>query len=108
MNIFRNAIAAGAIALTAGLAGAANAAAPSLSTPRIGGDADVTAIAYQHCFPVYRYRKVHVASSSRIVLVRHIVRLRCIPIAILKPKLPIPDPGPYHKDIKRFKPRAGF
>ncbi|MEN8195144.1 MAG: hypothetical protein ABFS30_01360 [Pseudomonadota bacterium] len=108
MNIFCNAIAAGAIVLTAGLAGAANAAAPSPDTPRIGSDADVTAIGFRHCVPVYGYRKVHFASSSRVVLVRHIVRFKCFPIAVIKPKLPIPDPGPYRKDFGKFNPRAGF
>lgn len=103
----RTTIAAGAIALAAGLAGTANAAMPSLGQPEIGGSFDVAPVAHKHCFPLYGFRRIHFSATSRILLVKKIIGWRCLPLLVVKPRLPIPDPGPY-RPIERITPRAGL
>jgi hypothetical protein len=95
MKLHRIASTIAALALTAGLAGTASAS--SEAALQFGASAHVAPVAYKHCFPLFGIRRVHFSSSSRMVLVRKIIGWKCLPIAIQKPRLPIPDPGPYHK-----------
>jgi len=102
----------GALALSLGIACAASASTSSEAALQIGAGAQVAPVANRHCIPLFGYRKVHFSSSSRIRLVRKIIGWKCFPIATLRPRLPIPNPGPYHKRPGKIGgglviPRAG-
>ena len=97
MKLHRIASTIAALALIAGLAATGNASTSSEAALQVGNGAQIAPVGYQHCVPIIKKVAVHFSSSSRMALVRKIVGWKCFPIAIQKRRLPIPDPGPYHK-----------
>ena len=106
MKLHRIAIAAGALTL-ASLAGGANAAAPSLDKLQFGAQTDVTPVRSRNCVPIYRVVRVHATGSSFLVWKKKLIGFRCFPIAVLVPKFPIPDPGPYGRVPGRIPGKVG-
>jgi hypothetical protein len=86
---------AAAAAITLGAAGSTNANTSSTDVLQFGNGGHVAPIAYRHCYPRFGVRRVHLSGSSRIIFVRRIVGWKCLPILVKRPRLPIPDPGPY-------------
>lgn len=103
-------LAAGAVALSAGIAGTATAGVGSLKAPGVTADTAnaVVPVIAKNCYPIYAYRRVHISSSSLLVIRRVLIGVKCFPLAIKRPRLPIPDPGPLKKRIgglKRVNPQ---
>jgi hypothetical protein len=97
MKLNRNATAIGAIALTAGIACTGNASTSSTAALQFGDGAQLASVSHKNCFPIFGVRKIHLSGSSHIMFVRRIVGWRCLPLATMRPRRPIPDPGPYKR-----------